>query len=300
MMQITMKTEGLDKVRGIMQRLSGPELAQASAAALNDTAFQVRRAMMDELASVFDRPTPFIAKSPKFVGATPDRMAVIILPTLDARKAWGEGGKIGVDPQDVLQAQGQGGRRRDKRSEVALHRAGILPAGYQTSIPKDPFPGSDDGRGNLRGAFVAQLISYLQAYGEQGYKANMGKKGIAKIADRTGISSIQTRKTYSAIRGVVYFATHGSLRDGRAQHFAPGIWAKTGTHGSDVRPVIMFVRHAKYTARLSMDRVAQAANADAHLARRMRFRIRQLVEKGTFDDRTVLREAGFLAQSLGV
>ena len=105
--------------------------------------------------------------------AKPDKLSVTIEPAY-------MGGK-GIDPQKILNAQAWGGRRHDKRSEVALRRAGILPTGYQTAIPDDarggPYPGSDDGRGNLRGAFLVQLISYFRAFGEQGYKANMSAKG---------------------------------------------------------------------------------------------------------------------------
>src|SRR5690606_37168676 len=129
-----------------------------------------------------------------FVPATPDNLSLRILPTLDARNLPGKGGKVGVDPQHVLQAQEFGGRRADKKSEVALRRAGILPAGYQTVIPDPPYPGSDDGRGNLRGPFVQQLLSYLQAYSEVGFKANMGAKKIAKMRNQQGIGSISAKK----------------------------------------------------------------------------------------------------------
>ena len=57
--------------------------------------------------------------------ATAAKLSVTIEPTY-------MGGK-GIDPQKILDAQTWGGRRRDKRSEVALKRAGILSAGYQTA-----------------------------------------------------------------------------------------------------------------------------------------------------------------------
>lgn len=274
-MQISLQTVGLDAVRDLFGKLSGPEMRQAQAKAINDTAFQVRREMLRELGSVFDRPTNFIARSPKVVRATPDKLSAAILPTLDSRNAPGKGGKIGVDPQQVLQAQEFGGRRADKRSEVALRRAGILPAGYQTSIPREPFPGSDDGRGNMRGAFLAQMISYLQASSEQGYRANMTRKRREKLADRTQVSSLATRKTQRVIRGVVYFVAYGSLRGGSTSHLAPGVWAKTGIHGAEIKPVLMFVRTPSYRPRLSMQRIADSVDVDTYLARRLRFRLRE-------------------------
>lgn len=275
MLKFELRIDGLAGVRHLAQRLSGPEMRDASAKALTDTAFQGQRAMRAELASVFDRPTPFIAKSPKVVPATPDQLSAAIIPTLDSRGVWSPGGKTGVDPQHILRAQERGGRRADKRSEVALRKAGILPAGYQTAIPRDPYPGSDDGRGNLRGAYVAQLISYLQASSEQGYRANMGKKRIDGLRNKQSIGNIAARREFKTTLGVRYFVAHGRLRGGRSGHFAPGVWAASGTHEVDVRPVLLFVRAGSYAPRLNMDRLAKQAGLSDYLAKRMRYRIRQ-------------------------
>lgn len=278
--EIKLKMDGLGSVQKQLARLAGGELREAQARALNDTGHHLRRAMAREFASAFDRPTPFIARSPKFVAATPENLSLRILPTLDARNLPSRGGKVGVDPQHVLQAQEFGGHRADKRSEVALRRAGILPNGYQTAIPREPYPGSDDGRGNLRGAFLAQLISYFQAYSEVGFRANMSARRKAKLEDRTTYSSIATRRQQKMIRGVAYFVAHGRLRDDASRHLEPGIWAKSGTHGSDIRPVLLFVKRPTYTPRISMQAIADAAQAEDYLARRLRFRIRQIVEMG--------------------
>ena len=59
------------------------------------------------------------------------------------------------------------------------------------------------------------------------------------------------------------------------RHLAPGIWAKTDTHGADIRPVLLFVRMPTYGPRLSMERIAQQSGAEAYLERRQRFRIRE-------------------------
>ena len=259
-MKITMQFTGLDKVKDQLARLTGQQAKEAFAKAINDTAFQVRRAMQAEMTSVFDRPTPYILRSTDFKPATPDRLETTVQPTY-------YGGK-GIDPQKILAAQAEGGPRRDKRSESALRRVGILPAGYQTAIPDVPFPGSDDGNGNLKGSFLVHLISYFQAFGEQGYRANM--------KDRTK-SNLHTKgtKTMDARR---YFVSYGKLRGNRSSHLAPGIWAARGTHGVDVRPVLMFVKAGTYRPRLSMERIAKAADAENYLARRLRYRIRQAVE----------------------
>lgn len=257
----------LRSISQALSKLSGAELKMATAKALNDTGFQVRRAMQAEIKKAFNSPTSYITSSPRVKMATPEKLEVSIAPTYF-------GGK-GIDPQKILQAQEFGGLRADKRSERALRRIGVLPAGYQTAIPRDPYPGSHDGKGNLRGAFMSQLLSYLQAQGEQGYRANMTRRRIDKLADRTKVSSLATRKTNSVTRGFQYFVSFGKLRSGSTNHLQAGIWAKTGTHGAQVKPVLMFVRAASYTQRISMERIANDSGAQEYMESRFRFRIRQ-------------------------
>lgn len=278
-LQISIDLKNLDRVRDALNRLSGKQAQQAYANALNDTAFKARKAMQTEITGAFDRPTPFITKAPKVFKATAEDLTVSIRPTMDTRKQWSPGGKVGVDPQDVLQAQEFGGSRRDKRSEAALRRANLLPAGYQTAIPKIPYPGSDDGRGNLNGRFLQRLLSYLQAYSEQGHKANMSEKKKKKLRNQQGIGYTATKKVYKTTLGVRYFVTLGRLRGGnRASHLEPGIWAASGLHDVDIKPVLLFVRHGTYKPRISMDRIAKDADLQTYLDRRVRARVRNLAE----------------------
>lgn len=273
-MDITIKLENLGPVADVLKKLSGKQAKEAYAKALNDTGFQVRRQMQAAMRANFDRVTPWIERSPKVFKATADKLSVSIAPTLSTTNAPGTGGKVGVDPQDVLQAQEYGGKRRDKRSESALRRAGILPQGMQTAIPREPFPGSDDGRGNLRGAFLQQLLSYLQAYSEQGYKANATPKRKAGI--HKGTAKTQGRRyfvAYGKMRGGSRTTRKGE-QDARASNLAPGIWAVTGS-GAVVKPVLMFTRPARYRPRLSMDKIARESGAQEYLDKRVRFRIRE-------------------------
>lgn len=265
---ITASFENLDGVRNALDKLSKGQIAQAAALAINDTAFMVMGKMVGYMSSSFDRVTPFVQRSPKVFKAEPDRLVASIAPTLDTRNRPSTGGKVGVDPQHVLQAQEFGGRRADKRSEVILRRVGILPHGYQTAIPKSPYPGSDDGRGNLRGPFLTQLLSYLQTFGEQGFKANMTERRKKNLNKGTAKQT-----------GRRYFVAYGRLRDSGAPHLAPGIWAALGTHGSDVRPVLMFVKAASYRPRINLDRFASSIGTQEYLDRRMRYRIRQKIEE---------------------
>lgn len=256
-MKITMQFTGLEKVQKQLAQLTGKQAKEAFAKAINDTAYQVRKTMQAEIASVFDRPTPYILRSPQVKKATPDNLVATIEPAY-------YGGK-GVDPQKILAAQADGGTRRDKRSEAAFRRVGILPGGYQTVIPDVPYPGSDDGKGNLKGSFLVHLISYFQAFGEQGYRANM-KDRTKKNLHTKGTKTMDARR---------YFVSYGKLRGNRSSHLAPGIWAASGTHSVDVRPVLMFVKGATYRPRLSMERIAKNADTVNTLSRKLRYRIRQ-------------------------
>ena len=265
--QLSAAVLNVDAVSHLLRNMAGAKARAAYAAALNDAGFHVRAAWQTEMRSKFDRVTPYIERSPRVVRATPGDLTVTIEPAY-------RGGK-GIDPQKILQAQTHGGPRADKRSEAALRRVGLLPAGYQTTIPDSPYPGSDDGRGNLRGPFLAQLISYFQAFGEQGYRANMTDRRKRNLRNQQGIGYIATRKTYKTTLGVRFFVSMGRLRDTRASHLAPGIWAAKGLHDVEVRPVLMFARAGRYQARLSTDSVNKAADTQNYLDRRVRYRIRQ-------------------------
>lgn len=284
MLSINIQFQGLDRVQKQLNALTGDQARGAYAKAINDTAFQeIRPAMQREMKTRFDRVTPFIERSPRVFPATADQLNATIAPTYRSDKGT-KGGKMGVDPQQVLLAQEFGGRRRDKRSEVALRRAGILPAGYQTAIPATPFPGSEDGYGNLNGPFIAQLISYFQAFGEQGYRANM--KDRTKQNLKRGGTAAKLAKVAGPQLGRRYIVSYGKLRggarttrkgeqDARASTLAPGIWAVMGNTDAHIRPVLMFVRGGSYRPRLNLKDIATSPETTDYLARRLRFRIRE-------------------------
>lgn len=285
-MQLNAHILGIDRVQKQLAALSDRQIREASAKALNDAAFQLRRDMQTHMRSTFDRVTPWMVRSVNFKPATADKLEATVMPTYRSDVGT-TGGKQGVDPQHVLQAQEYGGRRADKRSEVRLRKAGILPNGYQTAIPATPFPNSDDGRGNLRGPFVTQLLSYLQAFGEAGYRANMGKAGMRRIHQRGG----KANSFMGPVRGWRYIVTYGGMRGGarttkkgdfdqRMANLPAGIWAVQGTGGVDVRPVLMFVRAGSYKPLLQLDRLRNDAARVEYLGGRFRYHIRSAYEKG--------------------
>ena len=301
-MQLDIKIQNLDKVRDALNKLSGAQAREAFAKAINDAGFQVRKTMQAELGK-FDRVTPFIRNSPKLIPATPDKLSATILPTLDGRNLPSKGGKIGVDPQQVLRAQEIGGRRRDKKSEVVLRRAGILPPGWQTAIPDEsrggPFPGSDDGRGNLNGNFLRSVLSYLQSFqAGQGNTQNM-KDDAKDRVQRFGKGTISKRAQQQAgpFMGRRYFISYGKNESPygagivrtdsglkyarpRSAHIGPGIWAVLGVgRSAKVRAVLIFIKPGKgYTPRISMERIARDSGVQDYLDKRVRYRIRKIAE----------------------
>jgi hypothetical protein len=240
----------------------------AALGALDDVAFQARRDVQIEMRRRFDRPTPFTLNA---VAVQTTRRTAEIRATV--REAMGvtqsgaaayvflrdPGGKA-VNPNSVLQAEIEGGRRNDKRMERALQRLGVLNSGWQV-VPASGLPPEKlDGYGNVRGSFIVQLISYFQGFGEQGYRANMTDKRKAQLAKRG-----RTARGFVEVRGVEYFISRGpgtwfgrgSWKRGREQHLAPGIWSRSGLHGTNIKPVFMFVRRPVYRSVLPFEQIVQ-------------------------------------------
>ena len=286
-----------EAVAALLKKLSGPQAKAAYAKAVNDAAFQVRREMQAALRKSFDRVTPWIERSPKVFAATPDKLSAYVAPTHDTRNAPSRGGgrqgKEGVDPQKILQAQEFGGPRRDKKSEAVLRRSDWLPEGYQTAIPKTPFPGSEDGFGNIKGNFIREVLSYLQMFNMAGADMNM-RKAAKKRLNEFGRSNITKKAQQQAgpFMGRRYFvagarshlatvAVGGRVSIKRvseksAPHLQPGIWGVIGRgRNAQLRPVLIFVRAPTYRPRISMDAIAAKVDVQDYLDKRVRFRIRE-------------------------
>lgn len=232
-MRISVKFNGLDRLRSMAQSHE-KQVQYASMIAINNVAFRARDAVVDRMRQVFSNPTPWVLGGTRVKKAT--RATLQATVDLDF---WGN--KQGVSVEKILDAEIHGGLRGAKRHEVALARAGILPKGMRI------VPGSAaqiDRHGNMTSAQIVQIISYFQGFGEQGYKANMGERGMASMA---------RGKKKSGTRGFVYFALkkpHGKLLPGVYQRFDFGI-------GTAVKPVMIFVSRAQYRQRLDFYAVAQ-------------------------------------------
>lgn len=219
----------------------------AASTALTRSAVVARRRIVDDMPRAFDRPTPYTLNSLYTEAAT--------VQTMQARVAVkSRAGNSAVPSENFIFPEVFGGARREKRFERALRYAGVLARGHYAVTARQ----SElmDTFGNTAAKRIVQLLAYFQAFTEQGYRANMGAKGKARLAKRG-----RTKAGSRTIGGVEYFASHGpGERNGRRQHLAPGIYRRRGVHGSDIAPVLVFVRRPPtYRPRLDFDGLARQA-----------------------------------------
>lgn len=138
----------------------------AVSTALNDTAFDARKRLGEHMRRVFKNPRPYTYNS----GRVMRRANVNNLSALVGLED--TGGK-GTAPDVYLAPQVYGGSRNHKRFEKAILRkfpgfgrnTFFVPATQNTQFL--------DSYGDLRGSVVTQMLSHLQAFGEQGYKGNI-------------------------------------------------------------------------------------------------------------------------------
>lgn len=233
-MKITIDTNGLAALRLTVAGLER-KVKTATIAALNSAAFVGAKETSEAVGRSFDRPTPWVKGSVRYKKATKEKVEAQI----DFDK-WGN--KTAVTVEKVLQAQIHGGQRKLKRHEIALQRVGILPAGMQIA----PGPAAQIDRfGNMASAQIVQIISWFQAAGEQGYRANMrdGGKRLGRDNKKTGAKGF----AYVLLR-----APHGKLR--------PGIYQRvTFALGSALKPVMYFIKSPTYKKRLDFYGIADKA-----------------------------------------
>lgn len=201
-------------------------LPQAAMKAAERTGRYVFGALRSEISEVFDRPTPWTLGGLRFRSPTVKHPVVRI---------WLEefGGK-GIPAAEFLSPQIEGGTRKHKRFERALIAKGLMPAGM-FAVPGAQAP--LDGHGNVPAPFIVRMLSDLQAFGEQGYRANRRGK-------RTG-----ARRTN-------YFFVGG--QPGRGKHLRPGIYWHMP--GGLLGVVFAFVSATTYRRRFDFYGVGQRAH----------------------------------------
>ncbi len=206
--------------------------------AVNKTAQAVKQAEQSEMRRVFDKPTPWTMNALELKPALAkyaDTYAIV---------------KFKGRPGHYLEPHVFGGGRALKAFEKSLQAVGAMPSGTYAVIPqRASWAARIDQYGNLASGLIGQLLSYFQASElSGGHTSNMTKKG------RDKLGRFVREDGLTKISGVVYFISNGQ---GRTRHLHPGIWAKKGTHGSNIAPVLLFVRHVSYKPRFDFFGVAE-------------------------------------------
>lgn len=208
----------------------------ANMVAVNRAAFKAREVVQREMSRVFDRPTQWVKGGVRVIKATKQDPTAIV--DLDF---WGN--KQGVAVDKILSAEIKGGKRRHKRHEIALQRAGVLPSSMYI-VPGEA--AQLDQYGNMNSGQIVQVISWFRGFSEQGYQGNMSDRRRA---------SLGRDKKKTGQKGFAYFALtrrHGKL--------LPGIYQRlTFGHGTAVKPVMIFVKKSSYKPRLDFYGVADKA-----------------------------------------
>lgn len=230
-MPITIKTNALD-VSNWIGSLVEKQIPWFMLRTANDLAFATRAATTKKMESVFVQPTPWTLKS-IWVDKAKDKMNI-------KARVWlnDYGGQ-----ERVIQHEFTGGLRRFKPFEGQFLRKGIIDKDL-IIVPAAGCP--LDSYGNPKPAFMVQMLSYLNVFGEQGYRANMTEQTKKRLRG----------KFSKAVGGdVEFFISTGRWPN---QNLPAGIWMRVKyAAGSAVKPVFLFVRKGAYLKRIDIEDIAR-------------------------------------------
>lgn len=197
----------------------------AVADAINHTAFQARKALTAEMASVFIDPTPWTVKSIKVFTAKPTRRS-----SLEAA-IWIDDYRASTKneaPDKWLRAEVFGGARAEKRMEMALRARHILPAGKFVV----PAKGARlDAYGNISRGHVMQILSGL---------------GAAEMKEGLTANSSEAKRSLAKGHKTAFFV----MRRGKVPI---GIAERRGKGKDQMVMVLAFVDQPTYTRRLAFE-----------------------------------------------
>lgn len=222
-MKLTIDVKGLDQAtQELAQRFSERRINALAATAATRTANEIRVEVQDEMARVFDRPTPYTLRSVRVKGASAASPVAEVF--ISQQKAPRD-----PSPAVVLQPQVEGGPRGNKGLELALRRIGALPAGWMI-VPSKSL--RLDAYGNISRGIVQQVI--------------------AQLRQRVDVGPTNGRGLVKAIRksGAKFVVVPPGAKT------APGVYA-ADVAGRNITPVFMFVRKATYRTRLDFYGVAE-------------------------------------------
>lgn len=246
----TVKIEGLDALKRSISDMHQRQVPFAASRAINEMAKRVEAKTYDELRKL-DRPSPYTMRALAVKRSTKSDLTAIVGIRGSAPGLGYDAPGKGTPWERALGHHFDGGARRWKKFEAALMKVGILPAGMAAVPPSDSsWAVQLDQYGNIPPSMIRLLLSYFSAAEMTGgYMANMSDRRRAKLH---GIG--RSASGFKVINGVMYFAV--PRKSSRTHNLHPGIWAKRGTHGADLAPVMLFVRRPAYQKRIDLQRIA--------------------------------------------
>ena len=187
-MKTSITVQGIDQAL-FAARILGKEAPMAVAKALTRIATQSKKAQVNKMTQVFDRPVPFVLNSLYVQMATPAVLEAKVWLRIFPGK--------GTQAEKFLGPQIFGGQRTHKRFEKALIAKGIMDAN-DYAIPAEG--ANFDAYGNMRPSQIVQILSYLGAFAEIGYVANRKAKSKRKI----NYQYLYARKQYYTMKPGIY------------------------------------------------------------------------------------------------
>lgn len=222
----------------------------ATAVALTRTAGHVRKAVTEEMAKQFDRPTPMVMRSLYTSPAKRDNLVAMVY--LKDRPLPGQARSM----SELLAHQFSGGSRIAKQVEVVLRQAGLMGSGEYL------VPGAAaklDRYGNWARGQIVQVLSQLKIGGGtgRGYdNAPTGSKRSKRNVARAGVFFYSGGPEGRAGRTLVDRETGITYgRETRTRsHLPKGVWMRTD---SGPKPIALFIRGAPtYKRRIDMRAIA--------------------------------------------
>lgn len=205
--------------------------------ALTRTARDIKPAEIEEMRSVFDRPTRYTLNS------------VYVDPATKAKPEARVWLKDGDRPTHYLVPQIAGGGRPLKRFEEVMVQAGYMGRGERAV----PGAGAQlDAYGNMSRGQIVQILSQLRAFNLAGSDQN------ATGSRRSRAKRAQVQYFLSRGRGAV--TGRGAWKNGmKEQHLPRGVWMREafGAWGSAVKPVLLFVSRMQYRLIFKFREVAE-------------------------------------------
>lgn len=242
---LTIKLDGFEEMKRKLSDMPR-KVEIAAQRALLKTAPVVKDAEVAEMQRVFDKPTRWTLGAMKVKATKKMEVQVgIIDPDGYYKRA-----------ASYLGTQVGGGQRRMKAMEKSLQSRYLMPSGWFT-VPGEG--AKMDAYGNMSVGQIRQILSWFDAAENwAGSTQNMGFAGREK-----------RRKGTRTKAGFEYFVvmpngvrTFKGRRDTRALK-QPGIYQRIQLgHGTAIKPILIYVKGARYQARFNFEKVARdTANA---------------------------------------